>query len=68
MRLAIKKDKGIGLSANQIGLSWRFFIAEIPGDKGKLKFYAIFNPVIVKVSKEKPPLKRAVLACRKFGV
>ncbi|MEK7624639.1 MAG: peptide deformylase [Patescibacteria group bacterium] len=62
MRLAIKKDKGIGLSANQIGLSWRFFIAEIPGDKGKLKFYAIFNPVIVKVSKEKTTLEEGCLS------
>jgi len=62
MKLAIRKDKGIGLSANQIGLTWRFFIAEIPGDKGKLKFYAIFNPGIVKISKEKIILEEGCLS------
>ena len=62
MKLVIRKDKGIGLSANQIGLAWRFFIAEIPGDKGKLKFYAIFNPGIIKISKEKIILEEGCLS------
>mgnify|MGYP001615519383 CR=1 FL=1 len=62
MKSAIKKDKGIGLSANQIGLNWRFFIAEIPGDKGKMKFYTIFNPCILKISKEKIILEEGCLS------
>lgn len=62
MRIAIKSKKGVGLSANQIGLDWRFFIAEIPGDKGKLKVYIIFNPNIVKVSKEKITLEEGCLS------
>jgi len=62
MRTAAKKENGIGLSANQLGFDWRFFIAEIPSDKGKPKFYAIFNPSIVKVSKEKTELEEGCLS------
>lgn len=62
MRTAIKKEKGIGLSANQIGFDWRLFIAEIPSDKGKVKFYTIFNPSIVKVSKERITLEEGCLS------
>lgn len=43
MRLSMKKSAGIGLSANQFGLDSNFFIAEWNG-----KFYAIFNPKIIK--------------------
>lgn len=62
MRMANKKEKGVGLSANQIGLDWQFFIAEIPDDKGKPKFYSIFNPKIVKVSKNKIILEEGCLS------
>lgn len=53
MRLEMKKANGVGLSANQIGLSERFFVAEVPDSQGKPKFYAIFNPEIIKTSKGK---------------
>lgn len=43
MREIMKKASGIGLSANQIGLDLKVFVAQ--PDK---KFYAIFNPEIVK--------------------
>ena len=62
MRMAIKKEKGVGLSANQIGFDWRLFIAEIPSEKGKPKFYAIFNPDITKVSKNKIILEEGCLS------
>ncbi len=62
MRMAIKKQKGIGLSANQLGFDWRLFIAEIPGGKGKPKFYAIFNPCVVKISKEKTTVEEGCLS------
>ena len=62
MRMAIKKQKGIGLSANQLGFDWRLFIAEIPGKKGKPKFYAIFNPGVVKISKEKTTIEEGCLS------
>ena len=38
---------GIGLSANQVGMDFRVFIARV-----NRKFYAIFNPEITKYSKE----------------
>lgn len=43
MRMTMKKADGVGLSANQIGLNLRLFVAQI-----ERKFYAVFNPVIVK--------------------
>ena len=52
MHRMMREANGIGLSANQIGLPYQFFVAEVPGDNG-LKFYSIFNPKIEKVSKEK---------------
>jgi len=62
MRIAIKEEKGIGLSANQLGFDWRIFIAEIPSEKGKLKFYAIFNTSVVKISKEKTTFEEGCLS------
>ncbi|TSC96645.1 MAG: peptide deformylase [Parcubacteria group bacterium Athens0714_26] len=47
MRNIMKKASGIGLSANQIGLDSRFFIAKVEN-----KFYTVFNPEIAKESKE----------------
>ena len=47
MRVEMTKAIGLGLSANQIGLDMRLFVAKVSG-----KQYAIFNPVITKFSKE----------------
>ncbi len=47
MRLAMLAEKGLGLAANQIGLNMRVFVARINN-----KFYAIFNPIILKSSVE----------------
>ncbi len=52
MREIMKKANGIGLSANQVGIPYRFFVAQVPDTQGKQKFYAIFNPEITKVSKD----------------
>jgi len=52
MRETMKRANGVGLSANQIGLNERFFVAEAPDSQGKQKFYAIFNPIITKLSEE----------------
>lgn len=60
MRETMTKAKGIGLSANQIGLNMRLFVAQIadkPLERDKnnkiimpspesMRFYAIFNPKI----------------------
>jgi len=48
----MKRANGVGLSANQIGLNERFFVAEAPDSQGKQKFYAVFNPNITKLSEE----------------
>ena len=47
MRGAMEGANGIGLAANQIGLDMRVFVAQVEG-----KFYAVFNPEIIKTSKE----------------
>lgn len=57
------ETNGIGLAANQIGLDYRLFVAQIQGfgrsgepraqTQTDRKFYAIFNPKITKVSETK---------------
>ncbi|KKW34515.1 MAG: hypothetical protein UY81_C0072G0001, partial [Candidatus Giovannonibacteria bacterium GW2011_GWA2_53_7] len=44
MREAMRAVNGVGLSANQIGLHWRVFVAQVPDADGRQKFYAVFNP------------------------
>jgi peptide deformylase len=53
MRLAMYSSHGVGLSANQVGISKRLFIAHLPETVEKpQKFYAILNPSIIKISDE----------------
>ena len=52
MRKIMREANGIGLSANQIGLDFNLFVAEIPDPQGGTKFYAVFNPKIEKMSDE----------------
>lgn len=62
MRRIMKAANGIGLSANQIGLDCRVFVAEVPGAQGGTKFYAVFNPKIEKASEEKVPYEEGCLS------
>jgi len=62
MREMMKKADGVGLSANQIGLSFRMFVAQVPDAQGKPKFYAIFNPEITKLSGETEILEEGCLS------
>lgn len=48
MREIMRKNDGVGLAANQIGKNVRLFVAEFDG-----KFYAVINPEITRVSREK---------------
>lgn len=57
MRKTMKENDGIGLSANQVGLNWRMFVAEY-----NKKFYVIFNPKIIKASKEMDLLEEGCLS------
>ena len=63
MRRIMRAANGIGLSANQIGLSFNMFVAEVPDvDKGGTKFYALFNPKIEKKSDETAILEEGCLS------
>ena len=57
MRKVMKASGGVGLSANQVGLEWRMFIAEHNN-----KFYSIFNPQIIKHSEKMSVLEEGCLS------
>jgi peptide deformylase len=61
MRKIMKEANGIGLAANQIGLPFSMFVAEVESAKGA-KFYALFNPVIEKAEKEKTIMEEGCLS------
>ncbi len=62
MREEMTRAQGIGLSANQIGIEHRIFVADVPTPDGKKKFYAIVNPRITRRSKETEELEEACLS------
>ena len=62
MRRIMHEANGIGLSANQIGLSFAVFVAETPDAQGGTKFYAVFNPKIEKISKETATFEEGCLS------
>lgn len=72
MRKAMRHARGIGLSANQIGLDMRVFAAQIQKTdrRGNLrslsaseqKFYAVFNPKIITYSKETALMEEGCLS------
>lgn len=62
MRLAMKEADGIGLSANQIGYSFRVFVAQVPSENGGMKFYSVFNPHIEKYFSEKNKMEEGCLS------
>ncbi|MCL4403741.1 peptide deformylase [Patescibacteria group bacterium] len=62
MRQMMKEADGVGLSANQIGLNYRMFVAQVPDSQGHPKFYAVFNPEVSKLSKEMETLEEGCLS------
>jgi peptide deformylase len=62
MRGATKEANGIGLSANQIGLGVKVFVASVPQANGGMKFYAAFNPKIEKASGGAAPWEEGCLS------
>ena len=65
MRGIMTEAIGIGLSANQLGLDLRLFVAQLPqigADKTHEKFYAIFNPEIIKFSEKKVVMEEGCLS------
>lgn len=57
MRVMMHEFHGIGLAANQIGLNISVFVAQCEN-----KFYAIFNPKIIKNEGGKNPLEEGCLS------
>lgn len=57
MRQIMQDSNGIGLAANQIGISKRIFVAAIES-----RFYAFINPKITQVSKEKESMVEGCLS------
>jgi peptide deformylase len=62
MRAAMRRANGIGLSANQIGLSLNVFVAAVPDPDGGTKFYAVFNPKLEKISDEQVTFEEGCLS------
>jgi len=62
MRETMKANQGVGLSANQVGLDLKFFVVGMPQENKAPKFYTIFNPEIVKFSKEKDVMEEGCLS------
>lgn len=62
MRKIMNDSNGVGLSANQVGLEKRLFVAQLPDEQGKPKLYAVINPEITRVSSEKIPLEEGCLS------
>src|SRR3989344_762424 len=57
MRQSMQEAEGIGLSANQIGMDIKVFVAKVEN-----KFYAVFNPEIQQASKETVGLDEGCLS------
>lgn len=67
MRSIMRNASGVGLSANQVGVDMQLFIAEIPQRNKGPKLYAIFNPKIVKTSKEVRAMEEGCLSVPKLS-
>jgi peptide deformylase len=68
MRNAMREAKGIGLSANQIGIDAQVFVVEVPGTRGEQKFYAVFNPSVEKMGEVREESEEGCLSIpKKFG-
>ncbi len=65
MRLAMQGANGVGLSANQIGLPYRMFVAKVPDTQGRMKFYAIFNPKLSAIDSAQVMLEEGCLSIKR---
>lgn len=62
MREAMRRANGVGLSANQIGIPFRVFVAQVSDAQGKQKFYAVFNPELARSSNDKVTTEEGCLS------
>jgi peptide deformylase len=63
MRVTMQTVHGVGLSANQVGYDFSMFVAQVED-----KFYAIFNPEIVKLLGEVDLEEGCLSVPNKYGV
>lgn len=69
MRKVMHRANGVGLSANQIGLPYKLFVAKLPAKQGESKLHAILNPEIEKMSEEKLSQEEGCLSVHgKYGI
>jgi peptide deformylase len=72
MRQMMVASRGVGLSANQIGLDMNVFVAQLPSDDGKGyqgKCYAVFNGSISNISqKEEEDIEGCLSVPGQYGV
>jgi peptide deformylase len=61
MRRIMQEAGGIGLAAPQIGVPLQIFVAEL-----NKKFYALINPEILKISKDKEEMEEGCLSLPGF--
>lgn len=62
MRQAMHEAEGVGLSANQVGIEKKFFVAQVPDNQGKPKFYSLINPKITWSSEEEVIMEEGCLS------
>ncbi|TSC60285.1 MAG: polypeptide deformylase [Parcubacteria group bacterium LiPW_15] len=63
MRKMMKEANGVGLAANQVGLPFHMFVAEVPDEKsGGKKFYALFNSKVERNGKETNKVEEGCLS------
>lgn len=69
MRAIMRRAKGVGLSANQVGLDMQLFVAELPQKNKRPKFFAIFDPQFTEKSQEMLDMEEGCLSVpRTHGV
>lgn len=63
MKKRMREVNGVGLAANQVGLPFAMFIAEVPDEKtGGRKFYSIFNPTLERNGRETTSIEEGCLS------
>lgn len=62
MRRVMHEAEGVGLSANQVGIEKKFFIAQVSDNQGKPKFYSLINPEITWSSEEEVIMEEGCLS------
>lgn len=68
MSKIMRKSNGVGLSANQLGLEYKVFVAQVPSSQGDNRLYAILNPELEKMSSQKETLEEGCLSVpRSYG-